>query len=375
MRFPRPRGHSTPDGRRFRGLGASAAVLAAAVLFSGCSSNTPASNDTAKSSGGNNAVLTVAQADQVMDLDPAAANSGGRETRAVKRQIFDALVVQGDDLVPQPQLAKSWTTSADQLTWEFTIRDDVTFTNGEKFTAATAKYNLDRIMDPNGTSSWRSQLEGLVASVSVQGDDKLVIKTKAPSPTLLTVLAFQEMVPQEYLDKVGPQEFNAHPIGTGPFKFVSRTEDRVVLERNDGYWGGEPKTKTLIFRNIPDVAARIAALQSGEVNIIDQVPSDLADTLSGDVKPVSAEGTRVYFMAMNVLKKPFDDVNVRRAVGNAINSEELAQSLYRGRALALNQPAFPAMFGYQKDLDGFRFDPSAAAPVMKAVNDPVVFNA
>jgi peptide/nickel transport system substrate-binding protein len=374
MKFMRYRGSAAPSGRRSGGVFASTAALAAALLLSACSGSPSANSNSTNGTADASSVLTIAQADQVMSLDPLASNSGGRETRAVKRQIFDALVVQGDDLVPGPQLAKSW-TNPDQLTWQFTIRDDATFTNGEKFTAETAKFNLDRIMDPNGTSSWRSQLESLVASVSVEGTDKLVIKTKSPSPTLLTVLAFQEMVPQAYLTKVGPEEFNAHPIGTGPFKFVSRTQDRVVLERNDAYWGGKPKTKTLIFRTIPDVAARIAALQSGEANIVDKVPSDLADTLSGDAKAVSANGTRVYFMAMNVQKKPFDDVNVRRAVGEAINSEELATSLYKGRALALNQPAFPEMFGYQKDLKGFSYDPTSAAPVLKALDTVVIVNA
>lgn len=365
MKPPRPwRGTTRPKDSfpRWRVPAALLTVLLAVGACSGAGADAEANDD--------DSVLTVGQADKVMNLDPVQPPTGGRETRAVKRQIFDALVVQGRDLVPAPQLAKSW-TNPDELTWVFALRDDVTFHDGEKFTAETAKFNIERILDPSNNATWRSQLGSLVAEVSVRSEYELVIRTPAPAPTLLTVLAFQEIVPQKYLEKVGPQEFNNKPIGTGPFKFVSRSEDRVILERNDDYWGGKPKVKQLAFQTIPDVAARIAALQAGEVNIADKIPTDLADTLAGPVKAVSASGTRIYFLAMNVNAAPFKDVKVRQAVGAAVNVDELAKNLYKGRALGLNQPAFPQMFGHQEKAAGFTYDPQAASATLKAVTTPI----
>ncbi|WP_431894891.1 ABC transporter substrate-binding protein [Micromonospora haikouensis] len=368
MKLPRP-GRRPRPGHRPAGRSVTAVLLTSLLaLTAACSS--ASGTDDATGNDGETALLTIGQADKVMNLDPVQPPTGGRETRAVKRQIFDALVVQGRDLVPAPQLARSW-SNPDELTWVFTLRDDVTFHDGEKFTAATAKFNLDRILDPKNNASWQTQLAALVAEVSVKGDHELVIKTKAPAPTLLTILAFQEIVPQQYLEKVGAAEFNAKPIGTGPYKFVSRTEDRIILERNDDYWGGKPKARQLAFQTIPDVAARIAALQAGEINIADKIPTDLADTLTGGVKAVSASGTRIYFLAMNVTAAPFTDVGVRQAVGSVINTEELAKSLYKGRAQALNQPAFPQMFGYQKQAAGFSFAPQPATATLKSVGAPV----
>lgn len=342
-------------------------LLAAALALSSCTSGS--------SSGGAGAAppLTIGQADKVLNLDPVQVPTGGRETRAVKRQIFDALVVQGRDLVPEPQLAESW-EQPDERTWVFKLRTGVTFHDGEKFTARVAKFNIDRILDPRNDASWRSQLEGLVEKVTTDGDHTLVITTKTPAPTLLTVLAFQEIVPEAYLKKVGPEEFNRKPVGTGPYRFVSRTDDRVVLERYDDYWDGPAETGRLVFRTIPDVAARVAALQSGEIAIADQVPTDLADSLGKNAKAVTSSGTRIYFLAMNVKAAPFTDVTVRRAVGDAIETSALAGKLYKGHAQALNQPAFPQMFGHQKKADGFTYDPDDAGPVLKAVKNRVTID-
>lgn len=314
--------------------------------------------------------LVVGQADKPALLNPLQVPAGGRETRAIKRQIFDALVVQGNDLQPGPQLAKSWTVS-NETEWTFALRDDVKFHNGEPFNAEAAKFNLDMILAPDSKASWHSQLSSVIESVEVSGEYELKLKTFKPAPTLLVMIAFQEIVPPKYYQEVGPDGFEAAPIGTGPYKFVSRDGSTVVLTRNDEYWGGAPVAAELAFRTIPEVSSRIAALKAGEINIADKIPADLSGELTGNVAPIVAPGTRIYFLAMNVNAEPFNNVKVREAVASSIDRDLLVSALYRGQARPLNQPAFPEMFGYQADAKGFTYDLEAAKAVLSGVTTPV----
>lgn len=311
-----------------------------------------------------------AQTNKIALLHPLQVPAGGRETRAVKRQIFDALVVQGDDLQAQPQLAKSWVVE-DELRWVFTLREGVTFHNGEPFNAEVVKYNFDRLLAEDATASFSSQYKTLLDSVEVTGEYEITLVTKKPAPTLLTVLAFTEIVPKALIEEIGDDAFAEAPVGTGPFTFVSREGSTVVLARNEGYWGGAPAAEGVTFVTIPEVASRIAALKVGEVHAADQIPPDQLAGLTGDVAPMTASGTRIYFVAMNVNEPPFDQVEVRRAVAAAIDRALIAEALYGGMARPLNQPAFPEMLGYQADIKGFSYDPEAAKAVLSTVTTPV----
>lgn len=314
--------------------------------------------------------LVVGQSDKPALINPLQVPAGGRETRAIKRQIFDALVVQGNSLQPQPQLAKSWEVK-DGTVWTFHLRDDVTFHNGEPFDAEAAKFNLDMIIAPDSKSAWHSQLSSLIEKVEVIGPYTLQVTTFKPAPTLLVILAFQEMVAPKYYMEKGPEGFEAAPVGTGPFKFVSRDGSTVTLARNENYWGGAPQISELVFKTIPEVSSRIAALKAGEIHIADRIPNDLTDELTGNVKPAVASGTRIYFLGMNVDQDPFKDPEVRRAVSKAIDRDLMVSALYKGQARPLNQPAFPEMFGYQASIEGVTYDPEAAKAVLSSVTTPI----
>lgn len=361
--------------RKRNGLFGRVATISFASIFAltavACSSgDTPDSAPAANQEGESGGTLTIAQSNQILNLDPFTIPIGGRETRAPKRQIFDTLVVQDDQFNPQPSLATSW-ENPDENTWMFELRDDVEFHNGDKFNAETMKGNLELLLDPNGGSPAHEKFSNIVDSVEAPEEFTFVINTSKPAPTLLTELAFQEIVPTEYRAEVGGQEFNKLPVGTGPFKFVSQSKDQVVLEKNDDYWGEVPQIDQVVFKHIEDVSSRIASLQAGEVEIIDQVPGDLAATLSGNAQAVAVDGTRVYFVGMNSDEAPFDDVEVRRAVNQAIDTEALAEFLYDGNAIPLNQPAFPAMFGYNENANVIPYDPDAARTVLEDIDQSI----
>lgn len=355
--------------RTFRSVvAAGAAIAAITVTLSACGSRT---------NGGNGAAdgqrLVVGVSAEIMNLDPGLAPTGGRETIAIRDNIFDTLVTQGDDLRPKPRLAVSW-NNPDSRTWVFKLHDGVKFTNGEPLNAAAAKYNIERVLDPHLKLSYYSQLSAIVSGVKAVDDTTLEIDTKSAAPGLLTILDYVQLVPEQYMKKVGDEKFNTAPIGSGPFTFVKRAGDQVYLTRNDGYWGGKPKLKDVVFQTIPEASARVAALQAGSINIANEVPPDLARTLTGTTRTDTVPGTRIFFLGMNVHAKPFDDARVRRAVAEAIDAQSIAKQLYSGRAQALNQYAFPAMLGHQKDAAGISYDPAAAKTVLQNAGTPVVID-
>lgn len=323
-------------------------------------------------SGATGGQLVIAQSADILTMDPAMHRT--RITQNVVHNVFESLVNQDQNLQPVPELATKW-EQVDDLTWRFELRKDVKFHNGEPFDAEDVKFSIERILDPKQASPRASMLQG-VKEVKVENQNTVVITTEKPAPTLLAGLAVNEIVPSEYVKKVGDKEFAAKPVGTGPFTFKSWVPNQAVtLSANKEYWGGAPKVDTLVFRPIPEVSSRMAALQSGDVQIAAEIPPDLSGQLSGGTKAESVPGTRVFFLAMNVTKPPFEQKAVRVAANQAVDKETLVKALYEGRARALNQPAFPEMVGYSEQLKGYSFDAAAAGRALGAVTAPVEIDA
>lgn len=312
--------------------------------------------------------LVIAQSADILTMDPHMHRN--RITQNVIHNVFESLVNTDADLKPVPELATEW-EQEDDLTWRFTLREDVTFHNGEPFDSEDVKFSIERILDPEQASPRASMLEP-IESVETDGEHAVVITTKVPSPTLLSGLAVNEIVPSEYVQEVGDEKFAAEPVGTGPFAFESWVPNESVnLSANEDHWDGAPSAGTLIFRPIPEVSSRMAALQSGDVQIAAEIPADLSSQLSGSTEAVSVAGTRVFFLAMNVTKAPFDDHAVRVAANQAVDKQTLVDALYESRARVLNQPAFPEMVGYSEDLTGYEFDEATAAQVLEGVQGQV----
>jgi peptide/nickel transport system substrate-binding protein len=340
-----------------------AAALGLLVVLSACGGGGGTADD-----GGAGVTLTVAQSSDIETMDPAMHRS--RINQTVVRNVFDALVNQDESLQPVPELATEW-EQVDATTWRFTLREEVTFHNGEPFNAEAVKYSLERVIDPEQASP-RADMLSMIDEVVAEDEHTVVITTNGPAPTLLASLSVNEIVPPEYVEKVGDEEFAKKPVGTGPFTFVEWVpNERVVLKANDAYWGGRPQLDSLVFRPIPEVSARVAALQSGDVQIAAEIPADLAQSFNGDVKAASVTGTRIFFLAMNVTRKPVDNLDVRVAINQAIDKESLVKNLYQGFARPLNQPAFPEMVGYNPDFEGYSYDQGAASQVLSKVGSPL----
>ena len=319
----------------------------------------------------NGGTLVVGLAAAPVTLDPADHRDRFAET--VIRNMFDGLVTRDTRSGIHLELAKSieW---ADDTTLDIELRDDVLFHDGTQMTADDVVYTYERIIKddqieyPEVHSSPRKGLIAPLESIEKTGDYSVVMHFSAPWPVAMQMLAHQQIVPKAYLEEVGTKGFVEHPIGTGPFKFVSASDglEEIVMERFDDYYGGAADltpvgpacVDEVIFRVIPEASTRAAALLAGEVQIIQSVPSDLVSRLEEDanIAVKTAPGTQPSWMELNVNMAPFDDVKVRQALNYALDKDLIIQQIFDGRAVALPGALSPYNNFVNKSLQPYPYD-------------------
>ncbi len=298
----------------------------------------------AAASGAEGGTLVAGQSAEPDRFDPHLTTAYA--SFQVLENVYDTLVQPGDDLTMEPALATEWTTSEDQLTWTFTLRDGVTFHNGREFTADDVVYSLERIRDEEVGSGAAYRLDA-IDTIEATDPSTVVITVTAPTPNLLTLLGGYKGMAIVAEENVEDGSIDTQPIGTGPFVFVSYNPgDGVVLTKNEDYWRsdeGLPYLDELRFVAIPDPTVLLTNLQSGDVDWIDTVPpADLASLEgSGDVTVGRVPGGDYHYFALNEARPPFDDVRVRQAIAMAINREEITEAATFGAATP-NQTAIPA---------------------------------
>lgn len=305
--------------------------------------------------------LVVAQGGDVSKFDPHMSTSAN-DIR-ISFNLFDNLVSRHPDDRLYPSLATEWKATA-PTTWQFKLRPDVKWHNGDPFTAEDAKFSLERTYDP--------QAKTMVATVfttveRIEAPDRhtLLIHTKKPDPLLPARLAFYggQIVPKRYLERVGPDEFNRNPVGTGPVRFGSWTkDDKTVLEANPDYWGGRIDVDRVIFRPIPETAARVAALLKGEVDAMVLLTPDHFDRVNQHptTRAVGALYAGLYVLAVNSKVPPLNNPLVKQALSLAIDREAIVKELWRGRGIVPNGPIARGDNHYDPTLPPLRYDPREA---------------
>ncbi len=220
--------------------------------------------------------LNIAFADPLSSLDPQLNNHAG--DRSVDVHFWDLLVENKWNKL-QPGLALSWKT-LDPKTWEFKLRPSVKWHDGQPFTADDVIFSYQRARSVPGSVATFAGYLRTVESVTAKDPLTLIVKTNIPNPDLPLNLASVHIVSKHVGEKSATEDYNAGRavVGTGPYKFVSYVPgDRVVMARNDNYWGGKQLWEKVNYRYINNAAARTANLLSGEVDVIDKVSvSDLA---------------------------------------------------------------------------------------------------
>ncbi|MCL4514259.1 MAG: ABC transporter substrate-binding protein [Firmicutes bacterium] len=318
--------------------------------------------------------LIVAQGGDAMTLDPQ--KQGKMIDMSILSNVFDMLLTRDENLKLQPSLTTAWKTVND-TTWQFTLRKGVKFHNGEPFNADAAKFSIERLIDPN-TKSPIVELR-YVKRVEIVNEYTINIVTSEPDPILPAKLTLfgGVMVPPKYIKERGDAYFAEHPVGTGPFKFVEWVrDDHVTLVANPDYWKGAPKVKKLVFRAIPDDAARVAALLAGDVDIISNLPPDLAPVvnMSPGVKVLSIPGLRAHFLSLDSRKGPLADKRVRLAIASAIDVDALIAKILGGQAKRLNTLVPEEMFGFDPTVKPVPYDPQKAKELLAAAGYPHGFD-
>lgn len=275
-------------------------------------------------------------------LDPHVG--GNYPQGLVSTQYLEPLVGRGEDGEILPWLATEWETSDDGLTWDFTLRDDVSFTDGTPFDAAAVKANIEHLQDPDTASSTGYLSVKEVESVKVVDDTHARFRLSTPKSSLLEVLSQQWSAMESPAGIERGQDENCQaPVGTGPFVVESwAPQDRVVMTRNDDYVPTNPQAdhdgaahvEKLEWRFIPDAATRQAALASGEVQVIDNpLPSDIVAAEGQGIShldaPRPASANRI---ELNTAQAPFDDIRVREAFARSADPNPGIDALFQGTA-------------------------------------------
>jgi peptide/nickel transport system substrate-binding protein len=339
--------------------------IAAATALSLAACSTPSTGGAPGGTASGDTSLTADLASYPASLDPGLQYD--TDSYSVYRNIFDQLLHR-DSATGKivPWLATSW-KQTNPTTWVFTLRDNVKFSDGTRLTAADAAFSIQRILDP-ATASQQNANFSAIASAKGSGNT-LTITTKFPSPTLLTYLTTLSVVPMAYVKKVGAAAFNLHPMGSGPYTFVSSIPgSQVVLKRNASWWGPKPQISEVTFRAVPSVASRVADLKSGKADIADSMTPDSATQLKGtsDLKVLSAPTERVSYLAFNTIHGgPTDDPVVRKAISMAIDYDALVSDLEQGYAKRVNSVLTPLAVGYPKSLPDYTYDPAQAKKLVQ----------
>ncbi len=309
--------------------------------------------------------VTIALTDDPPSGDPhktRGANGGH-----LLFNLYDGLVAMSGDMMSiTPALATSW-EQVDDLSWRFHLRPGVTFHNGEPFNGEAVRYSIERLLDPNAVR-FNTDFRDF-GQVDVVDDLTVIIHTNNPDPNFLPKLANLHFVPPVYAASVGEEEFSAHPVGTGPYRFVEWIlGQRLVLEANDDYWGGRPSVDRLVFRPIPEASTRLAELQAGTVDIITHLNYDAIPLLDRDanLRAEANTGRRTVFMHMDHLNgaAPLQDVRVRQAMAYAIDRQLLIETVLNGYGTPLATIFRPDMFGYSADFQPYPFDPDKARQLL-----------
>jgi len=263
-----------------------------------------------------------------------------------------------------PKLAESW-EQVDDSTWRFTLRQGVTFHNGEAWNAEAAKFSIDEAIDPDLEPWHRFATGSVLAGAEVVDEYTVDITTLVPTDSLPNVLTAVDMVPPAHVGE-NEENQNTEPIGTGPFTFVSYApRSELVLERYDDYWGPAPAIRDLTFRIIPERATRVAALQAGEVQVINALsPEDITALESSGNTIASSGTTRTVMIALRSDRGPLMDPLVRQAMNYAVDKEQIVQSLLGGIAEPLAGPLAPALPGALADLGPYPYDPERAQELL-----------
>ena len=249
------------------------------------------------------------------------------------------------------------------------------FHNGEPFDAAAVKFSIERMLNPKQGAPGRTSI-ATIDHVDVVDPYTVNVITKAPFPLLPVRMSPGHcgtvgIVPPKYLAQVGDAGFAVKPVGTGPFKFVEWVkDDRLVLEANKDYHRGAPVIERLIFRPVPELTTRVAALVSGQADLVSDIPPDQTGKIQSSGTShveISSLGGFVIMVKMTnyLMPGPWQDVRVRKAINYAIDMDTIIKTVLEGYGVVLGVPLEKEAFGFNPNIKWYGYDPERAKTLLR----------
>lgn len=307
--------------------------------------------------------LRIALPSNVNTLDPDKSTTVGTDL-SVAAHIYTPLVDRGPDMKLRPGLATKWEPIGDNA-WRFTLREGVTFSNGEKLDAEAVKWNVERVLDPK-TGARNKPWFASISEVKVISPTVVEFATKAAYPDMPDQMSMFLLMPPKWTAENNP---SVAALGSGPYELVRfASGDRVELKARKDYWGEAPAFDTVTFRMMPEDSSRISALLAGDIDLITAFPtSEIARIKdSGRAEASAVPGTRGMFLKLNAKRPPFkDNPKLWRALNLAIDRAAINDGLLNGLSEVSHcQPLSPAYFGYNPDLEPVPYDPAQAKKLL-----------
>lgn len=334
-------------------------VLFLIIFISACNSNDE------KESGSE---IAYSQSSDVVGLSPIDTNDSVSTT--ITNQIYDTLFVKDpetSDIVPH--LIDDYEI-INETTWEFTLIEGIKFHDDTDLNAEAVKYTFDQLRDPERAAPRASLLDS-VESIEVTDEYTFVIKTSYPyGPLLSSLTHVSSAIVSPTADQ--KQDLMSEPVGSGPFIFESRTTgDKIVLKKNENYFLGEPSIDKVTMHVVPEPSSAVNMLETGQIDFLHNISSEHIERVN-DLDNVNVEsdpGTIVNFVAFNMEKEPFNELEFRKAVSHSINRDEYVEQL-NGVGVRNNSAIGPEVLGYVEEASewGFNFDLETAQKLIEENN-------
>lgn len=314
-------------------------------------------------------LVTAAVGMDVTTTDPHKISGGGEYL--FFSNVFEGLY--GHDLEGNlvPQLATDYEVSEDGKTWTFNLREGVTFHNGEAFTADDVKFSWTRAIDPDLKNPRASILASNIEDVEIVDDFTVRLKLKEADGALLENLGeYWYMVPADLVREVGNDEYSGMAVGTGPWKFVSRRiNESIELEAFKDHWGRTPKVDKLTLLVAPDPQTRIAMLQTGQADIIVNVPPHLAESIdsSPDTRIIKRQGFQNIYVNIGTRNSNGAWVSKKRrqALNYAVDKQAIVDKVMFGYATISAAPCAIGVLGCDIGKEPYPYDPEKARQMLE----------
>ncbi len=309
-------------------------------------------------------IIYAARMSELTTLHPFVARF--TSALAVAYHVNEGLTKFAPDFAIVPGLASEWTISEDQLTFTFTLRQGVTWHDGQPFTANDVKFTIDAAAAEGSQAAAQETVRTYVSAVEAPDDGTVVIRLTQPYSPLLTVLAEQLTVLPSHLlaENVYDEAFAEMPVGTGPYRVTERQAGFITLEHNPGYWGELPFIDRIILRDSPEAAAQQAGLLAGELDVISFNPTTMANLTQQGYPVFRGLAGSVHGINVDLQTPLLQDVNVRKALQLALDRERIQTLLYSNGTPA-NTVVSPAYGPYHNpNLAPITRDVAAAAALL-----------